>query len=156
MEQPPRLHADKLKVHIDPAGGRGALALLHEFLDHGLPPLAPPLRSDAARWVGTWLAAHGEHARAGGDASSFCVDAFFRSPAASPPEPLRPYVLRLFVRWMARRDVSYARAADHLTAALGAYCDGRRFFPPPSALPSSAPRLLPPGIPCALGKSQVS
>lgn len=100
--------------------------MIHEFLDLGLPRDVLPARDDVIGWLEEWLrlqaGAHG-HPPASLDTQ------LGAEPQDDSRAALRPYVLRLFVRWLAQRGDLTPSAADRLTLTLAPYCDARRFFP---------------------------
>lgn len=103
-----------------------AVALIQEFLDLGLPRDVLPARAEVIGWLEEWLRLHPE---ASSDPRA-ALDELFRHGARDGTRtPLHPYVLRLFVRWLALRGDLTPGAADRLTLRLAPYCDARRFFP---------------------------
>lgn len=101
-------------------------ALIHEFLDLGLPRDVLPARDDVIGWLEEWLRLHPE-TRSDPRAA---LDQLFRHRKHNGARTaLHPYVLRLFVRWLALRGELTPATADRLTLGLAPYCDGRRFFP---------------------------
>lgn len=103
-----------------------ALALIHEFLDLGLPRDVLPAREEVIGWLEEWLRLHPEPS---GDPRALLDELFHAGAREGTRTALHPYVLRLFVRWLALRGDLTPGAADRLTLDLAAYCDGRRFFP---------------------------
>lgn len=109
-----------------PAETPASTALIHEFLDLGLPRDVLPARDDVIGWLDEWLRLH---SRVGSDCLGSCDELFLEEKADDAHSALRPYVLRLFVRWLAQRGDLSPTAADRLTLTLAPYCDARRFFP---------------------------
>ncbi len=127
MHRPPR------SARLATGATSRAAALIHEFLDLGLPRDLLPARTEVIAWLEAWMRVLPE---VDGDPARALERLFHdskRDHARHPRDALQPYVLRLFVRWLAHRGDLSPAAADRLTLGLAPYCDARRFFPGGSA-----------------------